>query len=41
MNHKDGKIAQKIIELQNHNGTWRQTFHSLSQPNKRFSLTTE
>ena len=41
MNYKDGKIAKKIIELQNHDGTWGQSFHSLSQPNNRYPLTTE
>ncbi len=41
MNHKEGKLAQKIIELQNDDGTWGQAFHSLSQPNKRYPLTTE
>jgi hypothetical protein len=41
MNHKDGKLAQKVIQLQNDDGTWGQTFHSLSQPNKRYPLTTE
>jgi hypothetical protein len=41
MNHKEGKLAEKIIELQNDDGTWGQVFHSLSQPNKRYLLTTE
>ena len=41
MNHKDGKLANKIIELQNDDGTWGQAFHSLSQTNKRYPLTTE
>ncbi len=41
MNHKDGKLANKIIQLQNNDGTWGLVFHSLSQPNKRYPLTTE
>lgn len=41
MNHKNGKLAKDIIELQNDDGTWGQVFHSLSQPNKRYPLTTE
>lgn len=41
MNHKDGELAQKIIKLQNSDGTWGLAFHSLSQPNNRYPLTTE
>jgi hypothetical protein len=41
MNHKDGKFAQDIINLQNDDGTWGNAFHSLSQSNKRYQLTTE
>ncbi len=41
MNHKDGILAKRIINLQNDDGTWGQTFHSLAQPNKRYPLTTE
>ena len=41
MNHKDGKFAKEIIDLQNDDGTWGQYFHTLSQPNKRRPLTTE
>lgn len=41
MNYKNGELAQKIIDLQNDDGTWGQVFHSLSQPNKRYPLTTE
>ena len=41
MNHKDGKFAKNVIELQNDDGTWGNVFHSLSLPNKRYPLTTE
>ncbi len=41
MNHKDGKLAKEIIDLQNEEGTWGLSFHSLSLPNKRHPLTTE
>ena len=41
MNHKDGKWARTIIDLQNDDGTWGLAFHSLSQLNKRYPLTTE
>lgn len=41
MDHRDGILATRIIELQNDDGTWGQTFHSLAQPNKRYPLTTE
>jgi hypothetical protein len=41
MKHKEGKLASKIIELQNDDGTWGLAFHSLSRPNKKYPLTTE
>ena len=41
MNHKNGKIAREIIELQNADGTWGHVFHSLAQPNKKYPLTME
>jgi hypothetical protein len=41
MNYTDGSIAKKIVDLQNDDGTWGKTFHSLAQPNKRYPLTTE
>lgn len=41
MDHKNGKIAQQIIELQNDDGTWGEVFHSLAQPAKGTPLTTE
>lgn len=41
MAHKDGKLANDIIELQNEDGTWGHMFHSLAQPNKKYPLTTE
>ena len=41
MDHTEGILAKRIIELQNDDGTWGQTFHTLSQPNKRYPLTTE
>lgn len=39
MDYKNGKIAQKIIELQNDDGTWGNEFHSLAVPNNRHPLT--
>lgn len=41
MDHKNSKLAQEIIELQNEDGTWGGMFHSLAQPNSRCPLTTE
>lgn len=41
MDYKNSKSAQKIIELQNDDGTWGQLFHSLALPDKRYPLTTE
>ena len=41
MTHKDGILAKKIIELQNNDGTWGPSFHSLAQPNPKSPLTTE
>ena len=41
MAHKNGKIAEEIIALQNADGTWGNEFHSLSIPNKKKTLTTE
>lgn len=41
MNHKNGKLAQQIITLQNTDGTWGNEFHSLSVPNNKKPLTTE
>ncbi|MBO5336981.1 MAG: hypothetical protein J6A94_07635 [Lachnospiraceae bacterium] len=41
MNHKNGKIAQQIIELQKDDGTWGNVFHSLSVPTNRQPMTTE
>lgn len=40
-NYKNGKWAEKIISLQNSDGTWGIYFHSLCPPNKRYPLTTE
>ncbi|MDO5397714.1 MAG: hypothetical protein Q4G33_07270 [bacterium] len=39
--YKNGKRAEKIISLQNSDGTWGNMFHSLCPPNKRYPLTTE
>lgn len=41
MAHKNGKIAEQIIVLQNDDGTWGNEFHSLSIPNNKKTLTTE
>ena len=41
MAHKNGKIAEQIIALQNDDGTWGNEFHSLSVPNNKKPLTTE
>lgn len=41
MNHKEGKWAKQIIELQKDDGTWGSSFHSLSQPRKNYPITTE
>lgn len=41
MNHKNGQIAQHIIELQKEDGTWGNEFHSLAMPNNKTPLTTE
>lgn len=41
MNHKTGKLAQQIIEMQNEDGTWGNEFHSLAIPNNKKPLTTE
>lgn len=41
MNYKEGRYAKRIIELQNDDGTWGKDFHSLSQPTRRYPLTTE
>lgn len=41
MDHRCGNIAQKIIELQNKDGTWGKEFHCLSIPNGKKPLTTE
>ena len=41
MAHKNGKIAEQIIALQNDDGTWGNEFHSLSIPNNKKTLTTE
>jgi len=40
MNHKDGKWAKKIIDLQHDDGSWGY-FHSLSKPTKQQPMTTE
>ncbi len=39
--YKNGKWAEKIISLQNSDGTWGNMFHSLCLPNRRYPLTTE
>lgn len=41
MDHRDGIVATKIIEMQNADGTWGACFHSLAQPNGKTPLTTE
>ena len=41
MAHRNGKIAEQIIALQNADGTWGNEFHSLSVPNSKKPLTTE
>lgn len=38
MDHRYGKIAQRIIELQNEDGTWGNEFHCLSIPNSKNSI---
>jgi len=37
----DGRWAREIIALQRDDGTWGNSFHSLSAPAKRYPLTTE
>ena len=41
MDHRNGKIAQQILELQNEDGTWGNEFHSLAIPTNKHPLTTE
>ncbi|MCL1803050.1 MAG: hypothetical protein FWG30_05325 [Eubacteriaceae bacterium] len=41
MDHKNSKWAKGILDLQNGDGTWGLSFHSLSVPSKRYPLTTE
>lgn len=37
---KDGKWAQRILEMQNPDGTWGSQFHTLSMPDRRQGLIT-
>lgn len=41
MDHRNGAIANQIIELQHEDGTWGNEFHSLAVPTNRHPLTTE
>lgn len=41
MDYRNGKIAQKILELQNEDGTWGNEFHSFAIPTNKRPLTTE
>ena len=41
MDYKDSKFANDIIKLQNDDGSWGNSFHSLSIPTSKQTLTTE
>ena len=41
MNYKESRWAKQIIDLQNDDGTWGRSFHSLSMPTANYPLTTE
>jgi hypothetical protein len=41
MNYKDSRWAKQILDLQNDDGTWGLSFHSLSMPTENYPLTTE
>ncbi len=41
MDHRNGKFAQQILELQHEDGTWGNEFHSFAIPTNKHPLTTE